>query len=88
MLVVSRKEHESIRIEPVEGLDPSMTLREAFAHGPILVKLVHVGHKRVRLAIEAPPPLKVKRDDTPTVSTETPPAGAAARGHRPRTAGI
>jgi sRNA-binding carbon storage regulator CsrA len=62
MLVVSRKEHESITIEPAEGLDPSMTLRDAFAHGPILVKLVHVGQKRVRLAIEAPAPLQVRRN--------------------------
>jgi sRNA-binding carbon storage regulator CsrA len=88
MLVVSRKEHESIWIEPVAGLDPSMTLREAFAHGPILVKLVHVGHKRVRLAIEAPSPLRVRRGDTPAANPETPPAGAGTDGHPPRTAGI
>jgi len=37
MLVVSRKEKESIVIEPVERLDPSVTLREAFAHGPIVL---------------------------------------------------
>jgi sRNA-binding carbon storage regulator CsrA len=88
VLVVSRKEHESIRIEPVEGLDPSMTLREAFAHGPILVKLFHIGYKRVRLAIEAPSPLRVRRGDTPTVNTETSCSGAPAAGHRPRPAGI
>jgi sRNA-binding carbon storage regulator CsrA len=63
MLVVSRKEYESICIEPAEGLDPSMTLREAFAHGPIVVKLVHIGHKRVRIAIEAPPTLHVRRSE-------------------------
>jgi sRNA-binding carbon storage regulator CsrA len=61
VLVVSRKENESIQIEPVDGLDLSMTLREAFAHGPILVKLVHVGARRVRIAIEAPAALRVRR---------------------------
>ena len=88
MLVVSRKEQESIRIEPVEGLDPSMTLREAFAHGAILVKLVHVGSKRVRLAIEAPPPLRVTRGDTPTVDMDVTPAAAPTTRHRRRTAGV
>jgi len=76
VLVVSRKEKESIRIEPIEGLDPSMTLREAFAHGAILVRLVHVGSKRVRLAIEAPAPLRVRRGDAPKVDTDVPLAGA------------
>jgi sRNA-binding carbon storage regulator CsrA len=85
MLVVSRKEHESIRIEPIEGLDPSMTLREAFAHGCILVKLVHVGHKRVRLAIEAPAQLQVRRADAPAVGRET--NGTAAAAKPQRTAG-
>jgi sRNA-binding carbon storage regulator CsrA len=60
MLVVSRKDHESIRIEPLEGIDPSMTLREAFANGSILVRLVHVGSKSVRLEIDAPAPLQVR----------------------------
>ena len=61
MLVVSRKENESITIEPVEGLDPSLTLREAFAHGPIVIRLAHVGLNRVRLAIDAPPSLRIGR---------------------------
>jgi sRNA-binding carbon storage regulator CsrA len=64
MLVVSRKENESIRIEPVDGLDPALTLREAFASGAIVVRLQHVGHKRVRLLIEAPPALKIMRSET------------------------
>jgi sRNA-binding carbon storage regulator CsrA len=61
VLVVSRKENESITIEPVEGVDPSLTLREAFANGAIVVKLTHVGARRVRLLIEAPKALKIQR---------------------------
>jgi sRNA-binding carbon storage regulator CsrA len=87
MLVVTRKEHESIRIEPVEGLDPSMTLREAFAQGAILVKLVHIGHRRVRLAIDAPPSLHVRRHGT-SPETEAAPASSEADGGGLRTAGI
>ena len=61
MLVISRKETESIRIEPIEGLDPSLTVREAFLHGPIIVTLVRVGGRRARLAVDAPTPLKIWR---------------------------
>jgi len=77
MLVVTQKEDAWITIEPVDGLDLSMTLREAFAHGPILVKLVHIGHRRVRLGIQAPRSFKVSRGLAPsghcpeTTNTET-----------------
>ncbi len=65
MLVVSRKENESIRIEPIDGIDPSLTLREAFANGSIVVTLQHVGARRVRILIEAPAALKVSRSASP-----------------------
>jgi sRNA-binding carbon storage regulator CsrA len=63
MLVISRKVQESIRIEPAVGLDPLLTLREVFQDRPIIFTLVHVGHRRVRLMIDAPAPLKVWRSD-------------------------
>ena len=63
MLVISRKAQESIRIEPAAGLDPSLTLREVFQSGPILLKLVHIGQRRVRLVIDAPTPLRVWRGE-------------------------
>jgi len=65
MLVVTRKENESIKIEPVEGVDPSLTLREVFAHGPIVLKLTHVGQRRVRIVVEAPSALKIMRNEAP-----------------------
>jgi sRNA-binding carbon storage regulator CsrA len=87
VLVVSRKEHESICIEPAEGLDPTMTLREAFAHGSIIVKLIHIGHKRVRLAIEAPPHLQVTRGAAPIADAATPAGDTLAAGPHATTAG-
>jgi sRNA-binding carbon storage regulator CsrA len=63
MLVVSRKENESIQIEPLEGVDPSLTLREVFAHGPIRLTLRHVGPRRVRIVIDAPAVLKIMRGE-------------------------
>jgi sRNA-binding carbon storage regulator CsrA len=72
MLVVSRKENESIRIEPVDGIDPSLTLREAFENGSIVVTLQHVGTRRVRLLIEAPIALRIIRGaSAPAVAGDT-----------------
>ena len=82
MLVVSRKENESITIEPADGLDPSMTVREAFAHGPIVVTIAHVGPRRVRIAIEAPSVLKIMRKDG------EPPASEAQTEAMPRRIGL
>jgi sRNA-binding carbon storage regulator CsrA len=65
MLVISRKENESIRLEPAPGIDPALTLAEAFQSGAIVVKLMRVGARRVRLAIEAPAALRVLRDQRP-----------------------
>ena len=61
VLVVSRKENESIKIEPLDGIDPSMTLHEAFAQGPIVLTLKHVGARRVRIVVEAPGALRIMR---------------------------
>lgn len=81
MLVISRKAHESFLIEPVDGLDPSLTLQEVFEGHPIVLRLVHVGQQRVRLAIDAPTRLKVWRG--PPTSSECESAaesGASAAG--------
>jgi sRNA-binding carbon storage regulator CsrA len=78
VLIISRKENEAIRIEPAAGIDPSLTLREAFQHGPIVVKLIHVGGRRVRLVIDTPAPLKVWRSVEPTVAGEAGEAVATA----------
>jgi len=61
VLVVSRKENESIKIEPLDGIDPSLTLHEVFAQGPIVLTLKHVGARRVRIVVEAPGALRIKR---------------------------
>lgn len=69
MLVVTRKENESIKIEPVDGVDPSLTLREVFAQGPIMLKLTHVGQRRVRIVVEAPSSLKVMRNEAAALTS-------------------
>lgn len=79
MLVISRKENEAFRIEPAPGVDESLTLREAFSRGPIVVKLVHVGGTRVRIAIASPPELKIRRESSrPAGESAAPEADSAA----------
>jgi sRNA-binding carbon storage regulator CsrA len=63
VLVVSRKENESIKIEPLDGIDPSLTLHEVFAKGPIVLTLKHVGARRVRIVVEAPGALRIMRSE-------------------------
>ncbi len=75
MLVISRKENEVISIEPAAGLDPSLTLRDAFSRGPIVVRLIRVGGSRVRLAIDGPPELRVWRGPCPDGKEGDAPSG-------------
>lgn len=79
MLVVSRKENESITIEPADGLDPSMTVREAFAQGAIILTVAHVGPRRVRIAIDAPSVLKIRRNEAGPPGNEAQPEEPAPR---------
>lgn len=69
MLVVTKKENETITIEPGDGVDPALTLREVFAHGPIVLKLTHVGKRRVHIVVEAPSALKILRSETPALAS-------------------
>ncbi len=71
MLIVTRKTDESITIEPLDGVDPEMTLGEAFRNGPIEVKLIRINRSRVRLAIAAPAEFQVWRG-RPNVATMAP----------------
>ena len=87
MLVVTRKANESIKIEPVDGVDPSLTLREVFAQGPILLKLAHVGQRRVRIVVEAPSSLKVMRNEAASAcaAAEPPESGGDSPKQRAET---
>jgi hypothetical protein len=45
MLIVTRKTDESITIEPLDGVDPEMTLGEVFRNGPIEVKVIRINRR-------------------------------------------
>ncbi|MBS0396849.1 MAG: carbon storage regulator [Proteobacteria bacterium] len=63
MLVLSRRADESIVIQPADGADTQMTLAELFANGPIQITLLGGTGKRVKMGINAPVQLAIRRKD-------------------------
>jgi sRNA-binding carbon storage regulator CsrA len=61
MLVLSRRADESIVIQPAEGVDKNMTVAELFAGGPIQITLLGGTGRRVKMGIEAPEHLAIRR---------------------------
>lgn len=61
MLIIKRKAQEVITIAPVEGMDTSLPISEIFGSGVIEIKLLEVGRRQVKVAIEAPPQLQIWR---------------------------
>jgi sRNA-binding carbon storage regulator CsrA len=63
MLVLSRRADESIVIQPAEHADGKMTVAELFANGPIQITLLGGTGRRVKMGIEAPEHLSIRRKD-------------------------
>ncbi|MHB8474820.1 MAG: carbon storage regulator [Steroidobacteraceae bacterium] len=63
MLVLSRRADESIVIQPAEGVDVNMTLGQLFANGPIQITLLGGTGRRIKMGIEAPEQLSIRRKD-------------------------
>lgn len=63
MLVLTRRADESIVIMPADGTDTRMTLAELFAQGPIQITLLGGSGRRVKVGIDAPTQLAIRRKD-------------------------
>ena len=63
MLVVSRRSDESIQIKLADGADGTLTLNDLFSKGPIEIILLGGNGRRVKMGIEAPPELSIRRKD-------------------------
>lgn len=50
-------------ISPADGIDPGMTLQELFAKGPFQITLLGGTGRRVKMGIEAPAELAIRRKD-------------------------
>jgi sRNA-binding carbon storage regulator CsrA len=63
MLVMSRRADESIIIQPADGVDANITLAQLFANGPIEITLLGGTGRRVKMGIEAPGELSIRRKE-------------------------
>ncbi len=63
MLIVSRRDAESILIRPGDNIDPSMTLADLFAKGPIEITIFSANSNRVKMGVQAPEQLCIWRKD-------------------------
>lgn len=61
MLIVSRRDAESILIRPGEGIDPTMTLGDLFSGGPIEITIFSSNNNRVKMGVQAPDELSIWR---------------------------
>jgi len=61
MLIVSRRDAESILIRPGEDIDPTMTLADLFRNGPIEITIFSAGGSRVKMGVQAPEQLSIWR---------------------------
>ena len=66
MLIVSRRDAESILIRPGDDIDPEMTLADLFAGGPIEITIFSPGSQRVKMGVQAPRQLSIWRKDAAT----------------------
>lgn len=61
MLIVSRRDAESILIRPGDDTDMSMTLADLFSTGPIEITIFSSGDHRVKMGVQAPQQLSIWR---------------------------
>ena len=61
MLIVSRKDAESIEIRPGDDIDPKMTLADLFKGGPIEITIFSSNGNRVKMGVQAPEQLSIWR---------------------------
>ncbi len=61
MLIVSRRDAESIEIKPGDDIDMSMTLADLFSGGPIEITIFSSTNNRVKMGVQAPEQLCIWR---------------------------
>ena len=61
MLIVSRRDAESIEIRPGDDIDPKMTLADLFKSGPIEITIFSSNGNRVKMGVQAPEQLSIWR---------------------------
>ncbi len=61
MLIVSRRDDESILIRPGDDTDMNLTLADLFRDGPIEITIFSSSRNRVKMGVQAPEQLTIWR---------------------------
>lgn len=61
MLIIKRKAQDVITIAPTDDFDLDRPVRELFEGGVVEIKLLEVGRRQVKIAIDAPRNLQIWR---------------------------
>lgn len=61
MLIVSRRDAESILIKPGKDADPTISLGDLFQDGPIEITIFSSSNNRVKMGVQAPDELSIWR---------------------------
>jgi sRNA-binding carbon storage regulator CsrA len=79
MLILTRRPGESLRIEPEGAVPTEADPFGWFADGPIRVSVTGVHRGQVRIGIQAPPALRILRDELPPRPADPAPAALPGR---------
>ena len=63
MLVLTRRQGQSILIRPAADLDPGTTIADLFANGPIEVAILGIDGKQIKVGVNASRSLSVLRNE-------------------------
>ena len=64
MLVITRRAGEAFYIYPTQDINPSLTVGELFANGPIKIALLEsIKRNQTRVGIEAPDAITILREE-------------------------
>ena len=61
MLILTRRVGETLVIEPSASLPSDMTVKELFASGPLIIKLMGMHSNQVRIGVQAHAQLSILR---------------------------
>lgn len=78
MLIIKRKAQDVITIAPAEGMDLNRPISDLFEGGIIEIKMLEVGRRQVKVAIDAPKNLQIWRGYRDPAADDEPDALDAA----------
>ena len=81
MLLLSRRNHQGLVIEPDASIPKDMKVSELFGEEGILIKVIGIEDGVVKLGIDAPETFKILRDELESWDGDSPPPNKKPKTH-------